>query len=81
MSGPDLLSRLFAAAPLEALLSATGAELVECPIEDDEFLGGVVERKDGRVFLAMPPGRPTVERETVARDLLARIVGVERWAA
>ncbi|MFP3986913.1 hypothetical protein U9R90_05300 [Streptomyces sp. E11-3] len=63
-------------APLPRLLTDTHTELVDSSITDEAFLGAAVQRKSGDIILAMPPGRSEMERDTMARYLLARVFRV-----
>lgn len=71
-----LLAALWRSAPLSLLLDAANARILDAPDADDWFMGSAIQRTDGRLFLVMPPARPETERDTIARDLLARMVGV-----
>lgn len=64
-------------APLSVLLREAGAEVFESQISDPEFLGGAVQRADGRIVLSMPTGPRSVSRDLVARSLLASMLGVD----
>lgn len=80
---PLTASRLIEA-PLPQLLAEVDAEVYDSSIIDDGFFGAAVQRKDGHIALAMPPGREEFERDTVARMLLGKVLGVElaplpRW--
>lgn len=59
-------------APLHDLLAEAGVEVLASSITDRGFFGAVVQRKDGRMLLAMPDGRSEFEHDTVARYLLAQ---------
>ncbi|MFE2486007.1 hypothetical protein ACFXGR_22455 [Streptomyces mirabilis] len=63
-------------APLPQLLDELDVLLVDSSITDRGFFGAVVERRDGQLILAMPAGRSTFERDTVARMLLGEALGV-----
>lgn len=65
-----------ASAPIPVLLAATGAIVEASGITDDGFFGAVIERRDGQIVLAMPPGRPELERDIVTRHLLAEVLGI-----
>lgn len=69
----SLLAAVWDAVPLPVLLEAADAELVEATLPGDGVFGYAVERRDGHVVLTMPAGRSDWERDTVARDLLARM--------
>lgn len=75
----SLLAALWPTVPLEVLLAATNAEVREVDpalVADDAadwWFGFGAELKGGRVALVMPAGQPPVERDTIARDLLARM--------
>lgn len=64
-------------APLPRLLAELDVLLHDSSITDAGFFGAVVERRDGQLILAMPVGRSAFERDTVARMLLAELLGVE----
>ncbi|RSS46224.1 hypothetical protein [Streptomyces sp. WAC08241] len=61
--------------PLDVLLAAAGALLVESSIPDVDFFGAVLVSPAG-LSLHLPRERPAAERDTVARLLLARVLGV-----
>lgn len=63
--------------PLPQLLAELDVELVDSSITDRGFLGAVVQRRDGRLILAMPVGRSDFERDTAARMLLGEALGVD----
>jgi len=63
--------------PLDDLLAETGAEIIDSSIPDRDFFGAVVQRKNGDLLLAMPPGRSELEHDTVARYLLAQVFDVD----
>jgi hypothetical protein len=63
-------------APLPQLLADLDVELVESSITDPGFIGAVVQRRDGSLVLSMPPGRPRLERDSVARAMLGQAIGV-----
>jgi len=62
--------------PLPQLLAELDVELVESSITDPGFIGALLELPDGTLVLSMPPGRPRLERDCVARAMLGRAVGV-----
>jgi hypothetical protein len=62
-------------APLPDLLADLDVELVASSITDAGFFGAVV-RKGGQLYLTMPTGRSELERDTVARYLIAQAFGV-----
>lgn len=64
-------------APLPQLLADTGVEIYDSSITDRSFFGAVVERKNGDLALAMPPGRSELEHDTMARYLLAQVFDVD----
>ncbi|NEC30624.1 hypothetical protein G3I20_29480 [Streptomyces sp. SID8111] len=64
-------------APLPVLMNELGVTLFDSSITDREFFGAVVERKTGELALSMPAGRSELERDTVARYLLAQAFGVD----
>ncbi|MFJ6579282.1 hypothetical protein ACIQMY_25385 [Streptomyces sp. NPDC091368] len=61
--------------PLDALLAAAGALLVESSITDVDFFGAACVSPAG-LSLHLPRERPAAERDTVARLLLAQVLGV-----
>ncbi|MFF9285233.1 hypothetical protein [Streptomyces griseosporeus] len=63
--------------PLPVLLNELGVTLFDSDIADREFFGAVVERKTGELILSMPRGRSELEHDTVARYLLAQVLGVD----
>jgi hypothetical protein len=63
--------------PLPDLLSALDVDLYDSSIPDATFFGAMGERKDGRLFLAMPTGRSELEHDTTARYLLAQAFDVD----
>lgn len=63
--------------PLPRLLARTNVEMTDSSISDRTFFGAVVERKGGRLLLAMPTGRSEREHDTVARYLLAKVFNVD----
>lgn len=63
-------------APLPQLLTEADAEIYDSSITDAKFFGCAIERKDGHIALAMPSGRDVVERDTVARILLGKVLGI-----
>ncbi|WP_326806688.1 hypothetical protein OHB04_02520 [Streptomyces sp. NBC_01775] len=69
-----------ASAPLPDLLASVNGEIVVLDeLDDPNLFGGIVERRDtGRVLFAMPPRRPTGERERCVRVLLAHREGYSR---
>jgi hypothetical protein len=64
------------AAPLDDLLLELDVELHLSSITDPGFVGALIQREDGTLVLSMPPGRPRLERDCVARAMLGRMVGV-----
>ncbi|MGW5210031.1 hypothetical protein ACWEQO_02115 [Streptomyces sp. NPDC004051] len=64
-------------APLPVLMNELGVTLFDSDITDREFFGAVVERKTGELILSLPAGRSELERDTVARYLLAQALGVK----
>ncbi|MFD9564394.1 hypothetical protein [Streptomyces sp. NPDC059994] len=64
-------------APLPDLLVELDAELYDSSITDRTFFGCAIQRRDGHVALAMPPGRDEVERDTIARMLLGKLLGIQ----
>ncbi|HEY9373951.1 hypothetical protein [Streptomyces sp.] len=66
----DLLTR-----PLEHLLAEVGARVVESSIADDGFFGAAHLSPAG-ISLHMPAGRSEVERDSIARALLGRVLQV-----
>lgn len=63
-------------APLDDLLLELNVELHPSSITDPGFVGAVVPQQDGGLTLWMPPGRPPLERDTVARAMLGYVIGV-----
>lgn len=63
--------------PLPRLLARTNVEVLDSSISDRSFFGAVVERKGGKLLLAMPTGRSEREHDTVARYLLAKVFKVD----
>ena len=63
-------------APLDQLLLELDVELHLSRITDPGFIGAVVQRRDGSLILSMPPGRPRLERDTVARAMLGQVIGL-----
>jgi hypothetical protein len=63
-------------APLDDLLVELEVQLHLSAITDPEFIGALVQRHDGSLILSMPPGRPRLERDCVARALLGEVLGV-----
>lgn len=63
--------------PLPQLLAEFGVKLVDSKITDRTFFGAFVERRDGDRVLSMPVGRSVLERDTVARMLLADAFGLD----
>jgi hypothetical protein len=72
----SLLAAVWSSIPLPALLAAAGAELRPIPLDEGWFAGTAIWPKGGRIQLLMPPDRAEVETDGVARDLLARMLGV-----
>lgn len=63
-------------APLDDLLLELDVELHLSQITDPGFIGALVQLPDGTLILSMPPGRPRLERDTVARAMLGQVIGV-----
>jgi hypothetical protein len=63
-------------APLDELLLELDVELHLSSITDPGFIGALLELPDGSLVLSMPPGRPRLERDCVARAMLGRAIGV-----
>ena len=63
-------------APLDQLLLELDVELHLSQITDPGFIGALVQLPDGTLVLSMPPGRPRLERDTVARAMLGQVIGV-----
>lgn len=63
-------------APLDELLLELDVELHLSSITDPGFIGALVQREDGSLVLSMPPGRPRLERDCVARAMLGRAIGL-----
>jgi hypothetical protein len=70
----DVLSQ-----PLSKLLTAAGVEIVTTDrfAAEPKFFGAAVERTDGSVYLLLPDGRDAVERNCIARGLIAAISGLD----
>lgn len=64
-------------APLDDLLLELDVELHLSSITDAGFYGAVVQRRDGQLILAMPRGRSSFERDTVARMLLSEVLSID----
>ena len=62
--------------PLPDLLADCDAVIYDSSITDAKFFGAAIRRKDGHIALAMPPAREAFERDTVARILLGKVLGV-----
>jgi hypothetical protein len=73
---PSLSAERLLDAPLPDLLADLAVELVESSITDPTFIGALLQLPDGSLVLSMPPGRPRLERDSVARAMLGRAVGV-----
>jgi hypothetical protein len=76
LAQPSLSPARLLGAPLPQLLTEADAEIYDSSITDSSFFGCAIERKDGHIALAMPPGRDEVERDTVARILLGKVLGI-----
>lgn len=63
--------------PLPVLINELGVTLMDPGIDDAGFFGAVVEAKTGALILAMPSNRPEFEHDTMARYLLAQILGLD----
>ena|SRR5690242_2150760 len=63
-------------APLDELLLDLDVQLHLSSITDPGFIGALLELPDGTLVLSMPPGRPRLERDCVARAMLGRVAGV-----
>lgn len=64
--------------PLPTLLTEVGTRIVDTEMDDAGFFGAVVEhRAEQRVSLALPAGRDEVERDVVARFLVAVRLGLD----
>ena len=63
-------------APLDDLLLELDVELHLSQITDPGFIGALVQLPNGSLILSMPPGRPRIERDTVARAMLGQMIGV-----
>jgi len=63
-------------APLDDLLLELDVKLHLSQITDSGFIGALVQLPDGTLVLSMPPGRPRLERDTVARAMLGQVIGV-----
>jgi hypothetical protein len=62
--------------PLDELLLELDVKLHLSQITDPGFIGALVQLPDGSLVLSMPPGRPRLERDTVARAMLGQVIGV-----
>lgn len=62
--------------PLPRLLARFDAEIYDSSTTDAAFFGCAIQRKDGHIALAMPPARGEAERDTVARILLGKVLGI-----
>lgn len=76
LAQPSLSPADLVEVPLPDLLVKFDAEVYDSSITDATFFGCAIQRKDGHVALAMPPGRDEFERDTVARILLGKVLGV-----
>lgn len=74
---PPLSPARLVEAPLPQLLAEFDVDLYDSSITDAGFFGCAIERRDGQIVLAMPRGRREFERDTVARILLGKILGVK----
>jgi hypothetical protein len=63
-------------APLDDLLLELDVKLHLSQITDPGFIGALVQLPDDSLVLSMPPGRPRLERDTVARAMLGQVIGV-----
>jgi hypothetical protein len=63
--------------PLPQLLAELDVEVVDSSITDRTFFGAAVQHGNGELLLAMPTGRSELERDTVARYLLAQIFDID----
>ncbi|MGW8060996.1 hypothetical protein ACVV2G_01665 [Streptomyces ziwulingensis] len=63
--------------PLPVLINELGVTLLDVGIEDAGFFGAVVQRKTGELLLTLPAGRSELEHDTMARYLLAQVLGVD----
>ncbi|WP_190012390.1 hypothetical protein, partial [Streptomyces candidus] len=68
-------TRLFSA-PLSELLEELDVESFRTSISDAGFFGALIERKDGRLILALPQARDARTEDTVARALLGQVLQV-----
>ncbi|MFK0182036.1 hypothetical protein ACIQVR_39500 [Streptomyces xanthochromogenes] len=76
LAQPHFSPTTLAEVPLPDLLAKLDAEIYDSSITDSGFFGCVIRRKDGHIALAMPPGRGEAERDTVARILLGKVLGI-----
>jgi hypothetical protein len=63
--------------PLPVLINELGVTLIDTDIDDADFFGAVVQVKTGELLLSLPAGRTELEHDTMARYLLAQILGVD----
>ncbi|MEU9068303.1 hypothetical protein AB0D60_15605 [Streptomyces sp. NPDC048306] len=64
-------------APLPVLINELGVTLIDAGIDDAGFFGAVVQVKTGELLLSLPAGRTEFEHDTMARYLLAQVLGVD----
>lgn len=77
LDGRGLSPARLMGAPLPQLLTEADAVIYDSSITDEPFFGAAIQRKDGHIALAMPPGRDAIERDSVARMLLGKMLHVE----
>lgn len=63
-------------APLPQLLAKLDVTLDESTITDERFRGGAAVVARDRLFLSMPPGQPSWERDALVRALLGKVLNV-----
>lgn len=76
LAQPSLSPADLVGVPLPRLLAKVDAEIYDSSITDAAFFGCAIKRRDGHVALAMPRGRDEAERDTVARILLGKVLGI-----
>jgi hypothetical protein len=76
LAQPSISPAALVKIPLPDLLAKFDAELYDSSITDAGFFGAAIRREDGHIALAMPSGREAFERDTVARILLGKVLGI-----
>lgn len=64
-------------APLPVLINELGVTLIDTDIDNAGFFGAVVKATTGELLLTLPAGRSELEHDTMARYLLAQVLGVD----